>query len=138
MKKGKYRSKFEASIAKDLRSRKVSFQYESTTIDYELPVVRGVCYECGSNDVRTIRRYTPDFIVNRGKTFIEAKGRLTSRDRNKMVSVKRSHPTVDVRMLFQRDGWVNRKTKQRYSDWCEKHNIAYAIGTVPSDWVGGK
>lgn len=108
-------------------------------------------------------KYKPDFVIYKGKLkkpkkpltpedlkdtiVIEAKGYLKYSDRVKMEAVKKAHPTLDIRMLFQKNGYLYkvpkgkpRRTKDStdpmYTDWAEKHGFPWAIGdTVPDDWL---
>ena len=71
-----YRSGLEDNISKDLKERKVTFEYETLKIKYE---------------VHENRTYTPDFILPNG-VIIESKGRFTTVDRKKHLLVKKQHP----------------------------------------------
>jgi hypothetical protein len=51
-----------------------------------------------------------------------------------MLAVKRSHPEADIRIIFMQDSKLNKKSKQRYSDWAARHGFPYAIAEVPKDW----
>jgi hypothetical protein len=129
----KYRSKYEANIAKDLKARRIKFEYETVKIPYYLSK-KGRCKFCSSGVVFVHKVYTPDFII--GSLIIEAKGRFVSSDRTKMLAAKEANPNLDIRMLFMRDQWCTKKKRKRYSDWCNDHNIPFAFGTVlPKDWL---
>ena len=88
-------------------------------------------------DVKSIfvhKSYTPDFIM--GSMIVEAKGRFTSVDRTKMAQVVKENPNLDIRMLFMRDQWCTKTKKQKYSDWCDTHNIKFAFGiSLPKEWL---
>ena len=58
----KYRSGFEANIAKDLKARRIKFEYETIKIPYYLSK-RGRCKFCSSSAVFIHKVYTPDFII---------------------------------------------------------------------------
>ena len=82
------------------------------------------------------RRYVPDFLVA-DNILIEAKGRFTSVDRTKMKLVCHWNPEYDVRMMFQRDNFITKRHKKRYSTWCKEHDIPYAFdekGHIPK-WI---
>jgi hypothetical protein len=129
----KYRSKYEANIAKDLKARKIKFEYETIKIPYYLSK-KGRCKFCSSGVVFVHKVYTPDFII--GSLIIEAKGRFVSSDRTKMLAAKEANPNLDIRMLFMRDQWCTKKKRKRYSDWCNDHNIPFAFGTaIPKSWL---
>lgn len=83
------------------------------------------------------RRYTPDFIVEKLDgtiMYIESKGYLRPEDKAKMLAVLRDHD-IDLRILFKQDHKLSKRSKSRYSDWAKKHNIPFAVGEVPEDWV---
>ena len=129
----KYRSKYEANIAKDLKARRIKFEYETIKIPYYLSK-KGRCKFCSSGVVFVHKVYTPDFII--GSLIFEAKGRFVSSDRTKMLAAKEANPSLDIRMLFMRDQWCTKKKRKRYSDWCNDHNIPFAFGTaLPKDWL---
>ena len=129
----KYRSKYEANIAKDLKTRRIKFEYETVKIPYYLSK-KGRCKFCSSGVVFVHKVYTPDFII--GSLIIEAKGRFVSSDRTKMLAAKEANPNLDIRMLFMRDQWCTKKKRKRYSDWCNDHNIPFAFGTaLPKSWL---
>lgn len=121
MSRGMVRSDFELRVAKDLEKRKVRFKYEETILHYEVP--------------SRVARYTPDFVLANG-VVIEVKGRLTTADRKKMVLVKESNPTLDIRLLFMRAANPIRKgSDTTYGDWATKKNFKWCEGTVPSEWL---
>ena len=131
----KYRSKFEERVAKDLTNTKVKFEYESKEIIYNKRTNRKlVCLDCGSTHVLIKAKYTPDFILENG-IIIEAKGYFRSTDRSTIESVVKQYPELDIRMLFQIDGWANKSKTVKYSQWCKKRKIKYAIGKIPIEWV---
>jgi hypothetical protein len=130
----KYRSRYEANIAKGLKSKGIKFEYETVKINYYLKK-RGKCQNC--DNVKSIfvhKTYTPDFIM--GSMIVEAKGRFTSVDRTKMAQVVKENPNLDIRMLFMRDQWCNKSKSKKYSDWCNAHNIKFAFGiSLPTEWL---
>lgn len=82
----------------------------------------------------------------KGKIIIESKGYFKLTDLKKMLSVKETHPDLDIRMLFQKNSYVypNRKKERRtkdstdmkYGDWCDKHGFPWAVGEeIPNDWL---
>ena len=117
-----YRSWLEADVAQDLKKKGVKFEYEATHLPYVEPA--------------TVRKYTPDLILNNGDLIVEIKGRWTAHDRRKMGFVIEQNPDKDIRMLFAIDNKISKNSKTRYSDWCRKRGIKYAIGTaVPEEWL---
>ncbi len=128
------RSNFERLVASELDLAGIDYEYEPFLLQYLLRMRSGVCGSCGeSHAVFSERWYLPDFVV--GKDIIEAKGRFTSRDRTKMLAVVEGHPEYRVRMWFLYDNKLNKNSKTRYSDWCEKHNICYHVGKTPPPWL---
>lgn len=83
------------------------------------------------------RTYTPDFVLEKpgGRvTYIEAKGYLRPSDRAKLLAVVRDND-IDLRILFKQDHTLSKGSRNRYSDWAKKHNIPFAVGEVPKDWL---
>ena len=107
----------------------------NTTLLYNKRTTRKmVCLDCGSSHVLQKAKYLTDFRLPNG-IYIEAKGWFKASDRTKMESVIKCNPDCDIRMLFQRDGWANPSKTVKYSEWCDKRKIKYAIGKVPIEWV---
>lgn len=114
-----YRSGYEVQIAKQLDAANVPFEFEKDVIMYIVPA--------------QTRKYNPDFKLN--GIYIETKGRWTLSDRKKMALVLEQNPKLDIRMLFQSDEKLNKGSKTRYSEWCERRGIPYAVGEVPESWI---
>lgn len=116
-----YRSWLEADFAAFLEEAGSEFHYEEDTLPYVVPA--------------QIHTYTPDFKLPNG-IIVETKGRWTSDDRKKMGLVIEQHPNKDIRMLFAIDNKLSPRSRTRYSDWCAKRSIKYAVGTtVPLEWL---
>lgn len=114
----------EQSIAEDLEERGVPVVYEDTTLLYVEPAMT--------------RRYTPDFTLPNG-ILVEVKGRFTARDRKKMLYVIEQNPELDIRLLLAADNKLSKTSKTRYSAWCDKRGIKYAVGkTIPEKWIKEK
>lgn len=119
----KYRSGFEKKIAKKLTDKNIKFKYESEHIKYTIP--------------ESEHTYTPDFVLPNG-VIVEAKGKWDRQSRQKMALVIQQNPDKDIRMLFMRDNPIIKGSKTKYSDWCKKRNIRYAIsetGEIPQEWL---
>lgn len=115
------RSNFEARIKRSLIAAGVVFTYENKRIKYDIT-----------------HTYTPDFILANG-IIVEAKGLFQASDRTKHLAVKKQHPHLDIRFLFQRDERISKGSKTKYSTWCEKHGFKYAIGDkIPQEWIEEK
>ena len=80
-----YRSGLEIKIKDYLQENNVPVKYEQIKIEWE-----DLMY----------RTYTPDFVLPNG-IIIEVKGRFTSDDRRKHLAVKRQHPKLDIRFVFE-------------------------------------
>lgn len=120
----KLKSKLEVSGLKSLlsikRKYKFNVDYETEELSYFIP-----------------KKYVPDFIItfkDGRKMYIEMKGYLREEDKVKLVAVKRDHPDIDLRIVFQKDNKVYRNPNFKYTDWAKKYGIPSAIGTPPSDW----
>jgi len=121
LKKIRFRSGAEEKFASYLRDKKVFFYYEPKKFSY---------------DIVEVRTYTPDFYIPEKDIFFEVKGFFSPADRKKMLLVKKSNPDLDVRMIFMSNNRINKTSKTRYSDWCEKHGIKFHCGlNLPKEWM---
>lgn len=105
-KTGIYRSKFEASMASELKDLKL--KYENSKFEYIIPATK--------------HTYTPDFQVSKD-IFIETKGLFSSQDRQKALYIQQQHPNITVIFLFMNP---NLKLGVRLGtclEWCQKRNI---------------
>jgi len=114
----KYRSKFEASVAKNLVDNKIKFSYETINIDYIIS-----------------SSYCPDIIFDNG-IICEIKGLFRKEERRKHLAIKAQHPTLDVRFVFQNSKTKLSKAKGSltYAKWCERHGFLYADKIIPPEW----
>jgi len=118
-KKG-FRSGLEDSVSKQISSRGLTVDYESTKIDYVIPESK--------------HTYTPDFVLPNG-IIIESKGRFVLEDRKKHLLIKAQHPHLDIRFIFSNSSAkLNKGSKTTYSDWCVKNGYLYANKEIPNDW----
>ena len=118
-----YRSGLEKKLADELKALKVKFSYESLKIEWE-----DLAY----------RTYTPDFILNNG-IIIESKGMFTASDRRKHIAIKRQHPKLDIRFIFENSRRKLRKgAKSTYGEWCYKYSFPYSNRVVPEEWLKEK
>lgn len=115
---------FEASIYKQLTAsrniKKLSFEAEE--IKYTVPAVPAV--------------YTPDFVIELtdGRTiYLETKGYLRPEHKKKMQLVRKQHPDLDIRIVFQRDHRLPH-SKVTYTKWAEKTGYPSSVGQVPKEW----
>jgi len=126
------RSKFEARIARQLTANKIEYRYEPFSLAYYVAVPNYKCLQCDSSLIIKPRKYIPDFVI--GNMIIEAKGIFDSAERTKARSLNIQLVEWDFRMVFMYDNWITKKHKSKYSDWCEKNGITYAIGKIPKAW----
>jgi hypothetical protein len=116
-----YKSGFEFMTAQQLDEKKIHFEYELRKIRYIIPSVE--------------RNYTPDFFLDNG-IIIETKGRFTLEDRKKHILIRRQHPNLDIRLVFQSPYTKIRKgSKTTYADWATKAGITWANKEIPDSWL---
>ena len=120
-KKG-YRSGFELKVSEKLNEAKVSFGYEDTVIPYIKPA--------------TTHKYTIDFRLPNG-ILIEAKGRWTLEDRKKHLLVRKQHPELDIRIVFQSpNNKIRKGSKTTYEAYALKIGIKHvAKKDMPAEWL---
>lgn len=118
-----WRSGLEERVAKELNEAGVGYEYESVKVKY---------------DVHETRTYTPDFILKKGYVIVETKGRFTTADRKKHLLIKKQHPKLDIRFVFQNSrAKLYKGAKSTYADWCDKHGFIYADKSIPEEWLNG-
>lgn len=115
-----YRSGLELAVARAAQEEGVEYEYEPEewVIEWEPP----------------IKSYLPDFVLTNG-IIVEVKGRLTVQDRVKHLCIAEQYPHLDIRFVFQRDNTLTKRSKTRYSQWCEKHGFLYAFNSIPPEWA---
>ncbi|MGO1160858.1 endodeoxyribonuclease [Brucella sp. C7-11G] len=100
------RNKFEQKVAAQVGP---GFAYEAKRLPYTLA-----------------HTYLPDFLNEQTHEIVEAKGRFTAADRQKMLAVKAAHPQYKITIVFQNaDLPINKNSKTSYGDWCSKHGFAW-------------
>jgi hypothetical protein len=118
-----FRGTLEHRIAKDLKSKKAKFDYETIRIKWSY---------------LTHRTYKPDFILSNG-IIIEAKGFFQGRERTRALAIRKQHPSLDIRFVF---GNSNNKlytgSKTTYAEWCEENGFKYSDKTIPEEWLKEK
>jgi len=118
-----YRSGLEIKVKDYLKEHKVKFKYEAIKIEWE-----DLMY----------RTYTPDFVLPNG-LIIEVKGLFTASDRRKHLAIKKQHPNLDIRFVFESSKRkLSKGAKSTYATWCEKNKLLYADRIVPEDWLKEK
>ena len=119
-----FRSGLEEKVAEYLTSKGVGFSFETLKVSYVKPETKHI--------------YTPDFILDNG-IIIETKGRWLLDDRKKHILIRKQHPNLDIRILFQNaNAKISKGSKTSYADFCEKHGIPYAHREIPVAWLKEK
>ncbi len=125
-----FRSGLEEKNATELKAAGVAFTYEEEKIEYVKP--------------ERVSKYTPDFILstrpNGSKRLkpliVETKGRFLTADRQKHLLIKRQHPHLDLRFVFNNpNAKISKSSKTTYAKWCERHGFLYAKNSVPQSWL---
>ena len=119
--KNGYRSGLEEVVDNTLKQRNIDGEYEKHKIKYTIPA--------------TDHTYTPDFRLPNG-IFVETKGRFVIEDRKKHMLIKKQHPKLDIRFVFQNSkNKIRKGSPTTYADWCIKHGFIYADKTIPQEWL---
>ena len=114
-----FRSGLEKNVDDFLSSTGLEYEYERKKIPYVL-----TC------------NYTPDFILKNG-VMLEAKGHLSPDDRRKMLAVKKQHPELDIRFVFQAPyNKIYKGSRTTYAKWAEKHGFPWThFKSIPLEWL---
>ena len=114
----KFRSRLEERLAKWLDQNNLSYDYETVKLNYTVQAV-----------------YKPDFILPNG-VMLEAKGYFRPEDRRKMLCIKKQHPDLDIRLVFQApNNTITKQSKTTYSMWAEKHGFLWCPSyNIPIEW----
>ena len=116
-----FRSGLEMTINESLKERGIDGEYEQHIIEYVKP--------------ETHHKYHPDFKLPNG-IFVETKGRFLADDRKKHILIKKQHPELDIRFLFQNSKTkISKGSKTTYGMWCDKHGFVYADKEIPEEWL---
>ena len=118
-----YRSGLEHKVAQSLDDQGFEYLYEKVKIEWE-----DLAY----------RTYTPDFVLNNG-IIIETKGMFTAADRRKHLAIKKQHPNLDIRFVFENSRRkLSKGAKSTYATWCERNKFLYADRVIPEEWLKEK
>ena len=118
-----YRSGLEIKVRDWLVEHKIPVKYEAVKIEWE-----DLMY----------RTYTPDFVLPNG-IIIETKGRFTSDDRRKHELIKKQHPQLDIRFVFESSRRkLSKGAKTTYGIWCERNKFLCADRVIPLEWLKEK
>lgn len=113
-----YRSRLEERLARWMEVNNLPFEYETLKLKYTIEA-----------------NYKPDFILPNG-VILEAKGYFKPEDRRKMLAVKKQHPELDIRLVFQAPyNTLTKDSDTTYAKWAEKNGFLWAIyNNIPLDW----
>jgi hypothetical protein len=115
-----YRSGLEHKVSQYLDNLYIKYRYEDIKIEWE-----DLAY----------RTYTPDFVLS-NNIIIETKGMFITADRRKHLFVKRQHPELDIRFVFENSKRKLRKgAKSTYGQWCAKYDFLYYDRIIPESWL---
>ena len=118
-----YRSGLELVISDKLKSDRRKFRYEEIKIEWE--------------DV-SYRTYTPDFVLNNG-IIVEVKGHFVPADRRRQLLIRKQHPDLDIRFVFENSqNRIRKGSKTTYAKWCIKNGFRYYDRIIPEDWLKEK
>lgn len=112
-----FRSGFERTLDIQLKKANAKYGYETMKIPWTFEGV-----------------YNPDFILDNG-IIIEAKGKLDSDDRRKMIAVKKQYPHLDIRFVFMNAHGSIVGGKQTNAAWAEKNGFPWAHKEIPEEWI---
>lgn len=113
------RSTLEERVILDLQQRKIKFAYEPIKISY----------------VKKPSTYTPDIVLSNG-IIVEVKGYFKADDRAKHLLIKKQHPELDIRFVFQDSKKkIHKSSPTTYGMWAEKHGFIYADKLIPKEWT---
>ena len=114
-----FRSGLEERVADLLVELGVKYEYETTKVPYVISHI-----------------YSPDFILPNG-VVLECKGYWDAEDRRKIKEVKKQHPDLDLRMVFQAPyNTISKKSKTTYAKYCEKLGIPWtSFANIPLKWL---
>lgn len=116
-----FRSPLEELLSDQMDQAGAKYDYECTQLKYTIPAVE--------------HTYTPDFTLDNG-IIIEAKGLFSAKDRKKMILVKRSHPELDIRIVFWNANQpIYTGSKTTNKQWADKHGFPWAHRAIPKSWM---
>ena len=108
--RNKYKSKWEQTVADQIKELGFPVSYETHVIEYVIP--------------ESVHKYTPDFKI--GQWYIEAKGKFDAQDRKKHLFLKEQYPKLKILLLFQNANQrISKRSNTTYGDWCTKNEIKW-------------
>ena len=95
--------------AENIEGKPIDARYESDVFEYL---------------VSETRKYTPDWTVYKrrgGIVYLEYKGVLDGKTRKKMKLMKKQHPKLDIRIIFEKAGnKIYKGSKTTYGMWADQ------------------
>ena len=117
----RYKSAFEASVARHAAQHGIGFDYEGVLIAYV-----------------THHVYRPDFVLPSG-VLVEVKGYFPAADRAKLLAIRAAHPELDIRLVFQNPRTKIAKGRETsYGTWASVNGFTWAALTIPPEWAAAK
>lgn len=111
MSQKKRRSKLELKFEDILKEFEAEYDYEVSKIPYTIPESQHI--------------YTVDWTLLNG-VYIETKGYLSDHaERNKYVLIKKQHPTLDLRFVFDNPNKLCGGTKMTHAAWATKNGFKW-------------
>lgn len=111
--------KFDAA---NIEGKPIKALYEADTFEYE---------------VSEIRKYTPDWTVHKKNgrlVYLEYKGVLDGKTRKKMKLMKKQHPKLDIRLIFEKaSNKIYKGSKTTYGQWADQHGFKWEDNVMPRD-----
>lgn len=115
-----YRSRLEDAHVAFLQQHQNELRYEKLKIEWE--------------DLK-YRKYTPDFQLDNG-IIIESKGFFDADDRRKHLCVRKQHPELDIRFVFDNaHAKLNKGSLSTYADWCNDNDFKWSHKVIPMEWL---
>ena|SRR5690349_17417820 len=116
-----FRSGLEKRNADHLDAHGIGYEYETLKIKYTVPEREAT--------------YTPDYILANG-IICETKGVFDAADRQKHLLIKKQHPHLDIRLVFQRaNAPLYKGSPTTYAMWADKYGFTWAEKLIPPEWA---
>lgn len=113
-----YKSRFEETLAEQLRRLKSGARYEPYKLSYQLNL-----------------KYTPDWVLPNG-VILEGKGKLDYETRRKMLAVKLANPGLKICFIFMRaKNKIRKGSDTTYGDWAEQNGFLWSDGEIKKEWL---
>lgn len=110
-KQKRHRSKFETAFNEFCKANGHTLGYETSVLPFVTSPQK--------------RKYHPDWTIREG-WYIETKGRLDAKERQKLIYIKQQHPKARILVVFQRfKHKIYKASKTSYWEWCDKQGIEW-------------